>query len=433
MVSYDLVSMAAILRDFERPKYLDKEHQLLTDIADSLYNVGVNPSDFGAEYKDLYNQYGKSYWDKVIADMRAIDSQITSDRGARELAADYYDRVGDADFYEDYYGSYEGSSDGYGVYSYRNGQEDSYTYAKDYDEALKYAKWDLTHKNYIDVVRIIDNATGEVVGEFDSLDSIGESYKKESKDTSKGATDFVNWMYREFPEVEFIREQSTKDKNIRLVFDISKLRSDVTDLFPDFADWVDEIRYRSAGYFIDGNTLYVDCYDDEVYESYKREANRNHYPKYVTRDGYIGTFKRVDPGVDGEEIPIYRFPGGESMVDDYELDNGYDEGCSPRKKKSSEKKIINQGCGSKRSSKKESRGYRSYTQRQIKDYVKDGLAIDVTNYGFDQMKDLLHSIDKEIVGISRGTYGVNGVLFKDAATGQFYAVCARNTASQMVI
>lgn len=174
MVSYDLVSMAAILRDFERPKYLDKEHQLLTDIADSLYNVGVNPSDFGAEYKDLYNQYGKSYWDKVIADMRAIDSQITSDRGARELAADYYDRVGDADFYEDYYGSYEGSSDGYGVYSYRNGQEDSYTYAKDYDEALKYAKWDLTHKNYIDVVRIIDNVTGEIVGEFDSLDSIDE-------------------------------------------------------------------------------------------------------------------------------------------------------------------------------------------------------------------------------------------------------------------
>jgi hypothetical protein len=108
------------------------------------------------------------------------------------------------------------------------------------------------------------------------------------------------------------------------------------------------------------------------------------------------------------------------------------EGCYPKKKSKKSKKVLNQGCYGKKSAKKESY-YRSYTQKQIKDYVRDGLAIDVTNYGFTQMNDLLHSIDKEIVGVSRGTYGVNGVLFKDAATGQFYAVCARNTASQMVI
>ena len=54
----------------------------------------------------------------------------------------------------------------------------------------------------------------------------------------------------------------------------------------------------------------------------KTDVKASNYPKYVCRDGYIGTFQRVDPGVDGEEIPIYRFPGGDSMVDDSEIANG---------------------------------------------------------------------------------------------------------------
>lgn len=184
-ITYDLVSMAGILRDYVSPKYLNREHQFLVDIADSLYNTGINPKEFKAEYRDLYDQYGKSFWDKVLADMSAIDGQIYDNRGASDLFADYQDRIGDADFYEDYYDPYKGPSDGYGVYSYRNGQEDSYTYAENYDEALKYAKWDLTHKNYIDVVRIIDNATGEIVDEFDSLDSIGEGCSPRRKSKKK--------------------------------------------------------------------------------------------------------------------------------------------------------------------------------------------------------------------------------------------------------
>lgn len=93
MVSYDLVSMAAILRDFDNPQYLGEEHELLVDIADSLYNVGINPNSFTAEYKKLYDKYGKAFWDKVLDDMSAIDSQITSDRKEKELIDDYYDRL----------------------------------------------------------------------------------------------------------------------------------------------------------------------------------------------------------------------------------------------------------------------------------------------------------------------------------------------------
>lgn len=43
------------------------------------------------------------------------------------------------------------------------------------------------------------------------------------------------------------------------------------------------------------------------------------YPKYVkTFDGYIGVFKYLDFG----EFPVYRFPGGERIADDWELEHG---------------------------------------------------------------------------------------------------------------
>ena len=45
------------------------------------------------------------------------------------------------------------------------------------------------------------------------------------------------------------------------------------------------------------------------------------YPKYILRDGYIGVFQRIDP----YDIPIYRFPGGESMADSIEIQNGTDD------------------------------------------------------------------------------------------------------------
>lgn len=59
-----------------------------------------------------------------------------------------------------------------------------------------------------------------------------------------------------------------------------------------------------------------------ISKSTKTDVKASNYPKYVCRDGYVGTFQRLDPGVDGEEIPIYKFPGGESMVDDTEIAKG---------------------------------------------------------------------------------------------------------------
>ena len=81
-IPYDLVSSLAILRDYaviEDSDYVNEEHKLLVDIADSLFNVGASvANNFKDEYKEVYDKYGKSYFNKVLKDMRALDSQIGS-------------------------------------------------------------------------------------------------------------------------------------------------------------------------------------------------------------------------------------------------------------------------------------------------------------------------------------------------------------------
>lgn len=46
------------------------------------------------------------------------------------------------------------------------------------------------------------------------------------------------------------------------------------------------------------------------------------YPKYVkTCDGFIGVFRYMAYG----EFPVYRFPGGQRIADDFEIENGSDD------------------------------------------------------------------------------------------------------------
>ena len=61
---------------------------------------------------------------------------------------------------------------------------------------------------------------------------------------------------------------------------------------------------------------------------------------------------------------------------------------------------------------------RKYTQRELKNLVRIGAAQDLTGYGFQELKEFLHS----------GVYGLNGGLLQDTKTGQLYAITARNTA-----
>lgn len=69
---------------------------------------------------------------------------------------------------------------------------------------------------------------------------------------------------------------------------------------------------------------------------------------------------------------------------------------------------------------------RKYTQKQLRELVRLGMAQDITNYSFEQANALYkQGITK--VGYSSGVYGCNGALFQDDHTGEYYAITARNT------
>lgn len=62
------------------------------------------------------------------------------------------------------------------------------------------------------------------------------------------------------------------------------------------------------------------------------------------------------------------------------------------------------------------------TLREIKNYVKIGRAIDLTNAPENQIPS-----NYERIAYSTDVYGVNGVLIEDTETKQLYAVTSRST------
>lgn len=62
-----------------------------------------------------------------------------------------------------------------------------------------------------------------------------------------------------------------------------------------------------------------------------------------------------------------------------------------------------------------------YTQKELKQAVKLGLAIDITT------DDSIVNEHMTMVGYSVGVYGLNGALLKGDETGENYAICARSS------
>ena len=65
-----------------------------------------------------------------------------------------------------------------------------------------------------------------------------------------------------------------------------------------------------------------------------------------------------------------------------------------------------------------------YTQKQLKDLVNRGVAIDVT-YARD--RDIIPEYYNQI-GYASGIYGCNGMLLQGIETGKLYAVTSRSSA-----
>ena len=67
---------------------------------------------------------------------------------------------------------------------------------------------------------------------------------------------------------------------------------------------------------------------------------------------------------------------------------------------------------------------RKYKLKELRGLIACGLAKDATNYTAEQLGKL--KIEK--IGYSSGVYGINGGLFKDTQSGEFYAITARSAA-----
>ena len=80
-IPYDLVSELVILRDYADTSeaYLNEEHKLLVDLADGLYNNGWIDeivSKMKSTYPEIFDKYGDDYFELILDDCSAIDSQI---------------------------------------------------------------------------------------------------------------------------------------------------------------------------------------------------------------------------------------------------------------------------------------------------------------------------------------------------------------------
>ena len=67
---------------------------------------------------------------------------------------------------------------------------------------------------------------------------------------------------------------------------------------------------------------------------------------------------------------------------------------------------------------------RKYTQKELRELVRLGVAEDYTN----KPSDYIYTLRRlEKVGYSSGVYGINGGLVQDMETGALYAIIGRCT------
>lgn len=75
---------------------------------------------------------------------------------------------------------------------------------------------------------------------------------------------------------------------------------------------------------------------------------------------------------------------------------------------------------------------RKYTQKELRNLVRTGEAEDITNYSFEEANDL-YKRGYDVVGVSSGTYGINGALLKMRDTDELMAICARNSTLMQLV
>ena len=81
-----LVAMSAMLRDYADAgkdyEYISDKHKKMADIADTFYNANLGPEYLKPEYKKIYDEFGKDFWNGVTKEMGRIDDIVSNDVNA---------------------------------------------------------------------------------------------------------------------------------------------------------------------------------------------------------------------------------------------------------------------------------------------------------------------------------------------------------------
>jgi hypothetical protein len=84
--------VATVLRDYVDVKndvgFKDQAHEMLVDIADTLNSTNVKVADMLPEYQTAYNAQTPEFWELVLKDIDALNTQVDS-HNVHDLLDDY--------------------------------------------------------------------------------------------------------------------------------------------------------------------------------------------------------------------------------------------------------------------------------------------------------------------------------------------------------
>lgn len=71
---------------------------------------------------------------------------------------------------------------------------------------------------------------------------------------------------------------------------------------------------------------------------------------------------------------------------------------------------------------------RNYSQKELRELVKMKIAKDLSTCNHSDISEFIKTHHIEKIGISSGTYGINGGVIQDVESGELYVIIGRNVA-----
>lgn len=227
---------------------------------------------------------------------------------------------------------------------------------------------------------------------------------------SDGKEDFIN----EYVSAE-IAEINDDGSLVLWIYDLDDGGNDVNDADPQFCTKLDHYAGK-----VDADHYYM----DGPYKAYKggweilitkKDLNPRVYE-------FIGTMDDL-----GEVLDVDAYYGGENFSYDIDLKDTL-ESSTPFDVNGFTFADMSGDTVQRVDSPEESKKSESLTlkQAELKKMAKYGEAEDITGLSDAEAKELKKS-GVELVGISRGTYGMNGALMRGTADGKLYVITSRNS------